>query len=57
MNKFEAFNIKSIPHLENSKVGMLANVASNLIPSDYFTHDKFFVESIYMPSILDKLLV
>ena len=31
---------------------MLANVASNLCPSDDFSHDKFSVELIYKPSIL-----
>jgi ribonuclease HI len=51
MNKFEAFNIKSIPHIENCDVDMLENVASNLILSDDFTHDIFFVELIYRPSI------
>ena len=43
MNKFEACNIKTIPHSDNSKANMLANAASNLSPSDDFTHDNFFV--------------
>ena len=33
---------------------MLANVASNLSPSDDFSNDKFFVELIYRSSILDN---
>jgi hypothetical protein len=39
----------------NSKDDMLANVASNLFPSDDFSHDRFFVELIYRPSILDNI--
>ena len=42
MNKFEAFNIRSIPRSMNYEDGMLANAASNLSPSDDFTSDKFF---------------
>ena len=34
---------------------MLANVASNLFPSDDFSHDKFSVELIYRPSIPDNI--
>jgi hypothetical protein len=51
MNKFEAFNIKSIPRTLNHEADMLANEASNLCPSDDFSHDKFSVELIYRPSI------
>ena len=40
MNKFEAFNIGSISRSMNYEVGMLANVASKISPSDDFTHDK-----------------
>ena len=42
MNKFEAFNIRSIPRSMNFEVDMLANVTSNLSPSDDF-FDKFYV--------------
>ena len=55
MNKFEAFNIKSIPHTLNSKSNMLANAASNLCPSDDFSHDKYSVELIYRSSIPDNI--
>ena len=55
MTRFEAFNIKSIPRTENYDADMLANVASNLSPSDDFTHDIFFVELIYRPSVLDNI--
>ena len=34
---------------------MLANVASNLCPSNAFSHKKFSVELIYRPSILDNI--
>ena len=55
MNKFEAFNIKSIPHTLNHEAEMLANAASNLCPSDDFSHDKFYVELIYRSSIPDNI--
>ena len=55
MNKFEAFNIKSIPRTLNFEADMLANAASNLFPSDDFSHDKFSLELIYMSSIPDNI--
>ena len=55
MHKFEAFNIRSIPHLLNSEVDMLANAVSNLCPSNYFSHEKLSVELIYRSSILDNI--
>ena len=50
MSKFEAFNIKCIPPTKKIDVDMLANAASNLGPSDDFTHDIFSLELIYRPS-------
>ena len=55
INKFEAFNIKSIPHTLNHEADMLANVASNLFPSDDFSHDTFSIELIYRLSIPDNI--
>ena len=51
MYKFEDFNIWSIPYSLNSEAYMLANVASNLFPSNDFSHDKFSIEFIYRLSI------
>ena len=56
MNKFESFNIKSIPRTLNSKANMLANAASNLCPSDNFSRDEFSVELIYRSSIPDNIM-
>ena len=39
----------------NSEADMLVNAASNLCPSDDFSHDIFFVEFIYRPLILDNI--
>ena len=39
----------------NSEVDMLANVASNLSPSDDFSQDKFSMELIYRTSIPDNI--
>ena len=56
MNKFEAFNIKSIPRTLNHEADMLVNAASNLCPIDDFSHDKFSVELIYRPLIPDNIM-
>ena len=55
MNKFEAFNIKSIPCTKIFDTNMLENASSNLIPSGNFTHDIFYVELIYKLSIPDNI--
>ncbi|CAF4460478.1 unnamed protein product, partial [Adineta steineri] len=34
---------------------MLANAASNICPSDDFSHEKFSVELIYRPSVPDNI--
>ena len=47
MYKFEAFNIKSNPHIENYDTNMLTNAPSN----NDSTHDGFSIESICRPSI------
>ena len=39
----------------NYEAYMLANVASNLCPSDDFSHDKFSLELIYRLSIPDNI--
>ena len=39
----------------NFEADMLANVASNLCPSDDFCHDKFFLELIYRLLIPDNI--
>ena len=39
----------------NSEADLMPNVASNLCPSDDFSHDKFFVEFIYSSSISDNI--
>ena len=50
MNKFEAFDIKSIPHIVNSNTDMLANVVSN---NDH-TRDIFPIKLICSPLILNN---
>ena len=50
MYKFEAFNIKSIPHIENSNIDMLTNVTSK----NEHTHNKFSIELISRLSISDN---
>ena len=56
MNKFEAFNIRSIPHSLNFEVDIVANTTLNICPSNDFSHDKFIVELIYRSSILDNIM-
>ena len=55
MNKFEALNIRSIPRLLNIEVDILANAASNICPSNDFSHEIFSIESIYKPSFPDNI--
>ena len=55
IHKFESFNIRSIPRLMNFESDMLASAASNLSPSDDFSHDKFSIELIYRRLILNNI--
>ena len=48
MDKFEAFSIKSIPHIDTYDTYMLENAASNNDP----THNIFYIELIWNPLIL-----
>jgi len=50
-----AFNISSIPRLQNASADLLANVASKLIPSEDFSLDRFSIELIFRPSTPDNL--
>ena len=52
---FIAFNISSIPRLQNASADFLANVASKLIPSEDFSLDRFSIELIFRPSIPDNI--
>ena len=52
---FIAFNISSIPRLQNASADLLANVASKLIPSEDFSPDRFSIELIFRPSIPDNI--
>ena len=55
MNKFSAFNINSIPRLNNSKADLLANVASKLFPAEGLSPDAFSVELLFRPSVPDNI--
>ena len=50
---FTAFNISSIPILQNASADLLANVASRLITSEEFNPDRFSIELVFRPSISD----
>jgi len=52
---FIAFNISSIPRLQNESADLLANVASKLIPFEDFSPDRFSIELIFRPSIPDNI--
>lgn len=52
---FIAFNISSIPRLQNASADLLANVASRLISSEDFSPDRFSIELIFRLSILDNI--
>lgn len=52
---FSAFNISSVPRLQNASANLLANVASKLIPAKEFSPDRFLTELIFNPSIPDNV--
>lgn len=56
MNKFSAFNINSIPRLNNSEVDLLANVASKIIPAEGLSPDAFSVELLLRPSVPNNIM-
>jgi len=51
---FSAFNISSVPRLQNTSADLLAHVASRLIASEDFSPDIFSIELIFRPSIPDN---
>ena len=53
---FIAFNISSIPRLQNASTDLLANVASKLIPSEDFSPDRFSIQLLFRPSIPDNII-
>jgi hypothetical protein len=55
MNKFSAFNINSIPRLNNSEADLLANVASKLFPTEVLSPNSFSVELLFRPSVPDNI--
>lgn len=52
---FLAFNISPIPRLQNGSVDLLANITSKLIPSKDYDLDRFSIELIFLPFILDNV--
>jgi hypothetical protein len=55
MNKFSAFNINSIPILNNAEADLLANVASKILPAEGLSPNTFSVELLFRPSIPDNI--
>jgi hypothetical protein len=55
MNKFSTFNINYIPRLNNSKVDLLANVASKLFHAEGISPNAFSVKLLFRPSIPDNI--
>lgn len=54
-SRFIAFNISSIPRLQNASAGLLANIASKLIPPEDYSLDRLSIELIFRPSIPDNI--
>lgn len=50
-----SFNIAPTPRIHNANADLLANVASKLIAPDDFRPDRFSIELIIFPSILDNI--
>jgi hypothetical protein len=55
MQKFSAFNIKSIPRLNNYEAELLANVASKLFPTKGISPNSFSIELLFRPSVPDNI--
>jgi ribonuclease HI len=55
INKFSAFNINSIPRLNNAEADLLANVASKLLPAEGLSPNAFSVELLFRPSVPDNI--
>jgi hypothetical protein len=55
MHKFSAFNIKSIPRLNNFEVDLLTNVASKLFPTEGLSPNAFLIELLSKPSVPDNI--
>jgi hypothetical protein len=54
-SKFYAFNIVSIPRMQNPSADPLENIASRLIPPEHFSPDRFSMELIFRPCVLDNI--
>ena len=50
-----AFNLSSVPRIQNPSVDLLANVASKLIPSQEFSPDRFYIELIFRPYVPNNI--
>lgn len=55
ISHFSAFNIAPIPRLHNASANILAHISSKLIPPEDFSSDRFLIELIFYPSILDNI--
>jgi ribonuclease HI len=55
MKTFSAFNINSIPRLNNSEADLLANVSLKLFPTEGLSLKAFSIELLFRPSIPDNI--
>jgi ribonuclease HI len=56
INKFSAFNINSIPRLNNTEADLLANVASKLLPAEGLSPNTFSVEILFQPYVPNNIM-
>ena len=54
-SNFLAFNISSIPRIQSASVDLLANVMPKLILYQEFSPNRFSIELIFRPSLLDNI--
>lgn len=52
---FLSFNISFVPHYLNVEADLLANIASQLIPSENFQPNNFSIDLIYRTSVSDNI--
>ena len=55
MNKFSAFNINSIPRLNNLQDDLLANAASKLFSVEGLSPNAFSVELLFRPFVPENI--
>lgn len=55
IDSFDSFNITHIPRWQNQDAGLMAGMVANLFPDLRLNKNKYYVELIFRPSVLDNI--